>query len=96
MFDLNRFSLSDMTRCGMELRRLGEHASGMEEVGERVVRYLYEHLRTPDERRARPDRGLRSERRRLSAQTGHVLELLRGDDDPQQVLGARGAAVIAR
>src|SRR3954462_14845642 len=42
MFDLNRFSLSDMTRCGMELRRLGDHASGMEEVGERVVRYLYE------------------------------------------------------
>jgi hypothetical protein len=48
MFDLSRFSLSDMTRCGMELRRLGEHASGMEEVGERIVRYLYERLRTPD------------------------------------------------
>ena len=48
MFDLTRFSLSDMTRCGMALRRLGEHASGMEEVGERVVRYFYEHLRTPD------------------------------------------------
>ena len=48
MFDLSRFSLSDMTRCGMELRRLGEHASGMEEVGERIVRYFYEHLRTPD------------------------------------------------
>jgi len=48
MFDLNRFSLSDMTRCGMELRRLGERASGMEEVGERVVRYFYENLRTPD------------------------------------------------
>src|SRR5437764_2399449 len=48
MFDLSRFSLSDMTRCGMELRRLGEHASGMEEVGERTVRYFYEHLRTAD------------------------------------------------
>jgi two-component system NtrC family sensor kinase len=48
MFDLSRFSLSDMTRCGMELRRLGEHASGMEEVGERIVRYFYEQLRTPD------------------------------------------------
>jgi two-component system NtrC family sensor kinase len=48
MFDLSRFSLSDMTRCGMELRRLGEQASGMEEVGERIVRYFYEHLRTPD------------------------------------------------
>jgi hypothetical protein len=48
MFDLSRFSLSDMTRCGMELRRLGEHASGMEEVGERIVRYFYENLRTAD------------------------------------------------
>jgi hypothetical protein len=48
MFDLSHFSLSDMTRCGMELRRLGEHASGMEEVGERSVRYFYEHLRTAD------------------------------------------------
>jgi two-component system NtrC family sensor kinase len=48
MFDLSRFSLSDMTRCGMELRRLGARASGMEEVGERVVRYFYEHLRSPD------------------------------------------------
>ena len=48
MFDLSRFSLSDMTRCGMELRRLGEHASGMEEVGERTVRYFYERLRTAD------------------------------------------------
>jgi hypothetical protein len=48
MFDLSRFSLSDMTRCGMELRKLGEHASGMEEVGERIVRYFYEHLRTED------------------------------------------------
>ena len=48
MFDLTRFSLSEMTRCGMALRRLGENASGMEEVGERIVRYFYEHLRTPD------------------------------------------------
>lgn len=48
MFDLTRFSLSEMTRCGMALRRLGEQASGMEEVGERIVRYFCEHLRTPD------------------------------------------------
>jgi hypothetical protein len=48
MFDLSQFSLSDMTRCGIELRKLGASASSMEEVGQRVVRYLYEHLRRPD------------------------------------------------
>ena len=47
MFDLSRFSLGDMTRCGVELRRLGADARAMEEVADRVVRYLYEHLRTP-------------------------------------------------
>src|SRR3954462_8580488 len=36
-----------MTRCGMELRRLGDHASGMEEVGERVGRDLSDPLRPP-------------------------------------------------
>jgi hypothetical protein len=48
MFDLSHFSLAEMTRCGMELRKLGSDASSMEEVGERVVRYLYEHLRSAD------------------------------------------------
>jgi hypothetical protein len=48
MYDLTRFSLADMTRCGIELRKLGGDASGMAEVGERIVRHLYEHLRTPD------------------------------------------------
>ncbi len=47
MFDLSRFSLGDMTRCGVELRRLGGHAHAMDEVANRVVRYLYENLRTP-------------------------------------------------
>lgn len=48
MFDLSHFSLSDMTRCGIELRALGAGASSMEEVGQRLVRYLFEHLRQPD------------------------------------------------
>lgn len=48
MYDLTHFSLSDMTRCGIELRTLGDGAASMEEVGERVVRYLYEHLRSAD------------------------------------------------
>lgn len=46
MYDLTRFSLSDMTRCGIELRKLGADASSMEEVATRVVRLLYDGLRT--------------------------------------------------
>ena len=48
VFDLSRFSLGDMTRCGVELRRLGANARAMEEVADRVVRYLYERLRSPE------------------------------------------------
>jgi hypothetical protein len=46
MHDLARFSLSDMTRCGTALRKLGAGASSMEEVGGRTVRYFHESLRT--------------------------------------------------
>jgi hypothetical protein len=48
LFDLSQFSLGNMTQCGIELRRLGANARAMEEVADRVVRYLYEHLRTPE------------------------------------------------
>ena len=44
MFDLERFSLADMTRCGIELRRLGINADSMEEVADRIVRMLYREL----------------------------------------------------
>src|SRR5437660_979700 len=44
MYDLSRFSLSDMTRCGASLRRLGADASSMEEVARRVCSELYEQL----------------------------------------------------
>ncbi len=44
-YDLASFSLADMTRCGMELRRIGSGASSMEEVAERTVRLLFERLR---------------------------------------------------
>src|SRR5690349_16324868 len=46
MYVLSRFSLSDMTRCGIELRRLGAGASSMEEVAQRVVAYLRDELGT--------------------------------------------------
>ncbi|MGI8499040.1 MAG: hypothetical protein ACR2OG_15835 [Gemmatimonadaceae bacterium] len=44
-YDLSDFSLSDMTLCGRELRRLGSGARSMEETAERIVRYFREHLR---------------------------------------------------
>jgi hypothetical protein len=46
-FDLSRFSLADMTRCGVDLRKIGGGARAMEEVADRTVRYLHERLRTP-------------------------------------------------
>lgn len=45
MYDLARFTLSDMTRCGIELRKLGAGASSAEEVADRIVRFLHESLR---------------------------------------------------
>ena len=47
MYDLQHFTLSDMTRCGIELRQSGAGASSMEDVAERVVRRLHEQLRLP-------------------------------------------------
>ena len=44
MFDLSRFSLSDMIACGTALRQLGQDERSMEEVADRIVRYLYDHL----------------------------------------------------
>ncbi|MDD5438745.1 MAG: hypothetical protein PHS37_00990 [Candidatus Omnitrophica bacterium] len=43
-FDLPRFNLGDMTECGRELRRIGKNAKNMEDVANRVVAYLYEHM----------------------------------------------------
>jgi len=37
-----------MTRCGIELRKLGSDASSMEETANRIVGTLYGQLRTPD------------------------------------------------
>ena len=49
MYDLENFTLSDMTRCGIALRSLGTGASSMEEVGGRVVRLFHEQLRLPEQ-----------------------------------------------
>ncbi len=34
MYDITRFSLADMTRCGAALRRIGEDPTSMEEVAD--------------------------------------------------------------
>ena len=44
MFNLASFSLSDMTACAAELRKLGAGATSTEEVAERVVQYFYRQL----------------------------------------------------
>jgi hypothetical protein len=47
LFDLSRFGLGDMTRCGIELRKTGSGCASMEEAASRAVRYLYQALRNP-------------------------------------------------
>jgi hypothetical protein len=42
MYDLTKFSLSDMTYCGAALRKLGSGATSMEEVAKRIIQYFYE------------------------------------------------------
>ncbi|SIO57711.1 PAS domain S-box-containing protein [Singulisphaera sp. GP187] len=44
MFDLARFSLSNMIECGAGLRRLGRNERSMEGAAERIVRHLYDQL----------------------------------------------------
>ena len=48
MYDITRFSLADMTRCGTALRRIGDGAGTMEEVAGRVVEHLYQQLTDTD------------------------------------------------
>lgn len=44
MYDLAKFTLTDMTRCGSTLRKLGTGAASMEEAAGRVVRHLRDNL----------------------------------------------------
>ena len=44
MFDLEDFAFAGMTQVGADLRKLGVGAESMEEVGNRIVRYLYDHF----------------------------------------------------
>ena len=44
MYSLASFSISDMTECGSELRKLGAGASSVEDVAQRIASYLYQQL----------------------------------------------------
>jgi hypothetical protein len=44
MFDLTSFTLSNMIDCTSAVRSLGKGATSMEQVAERIVRYLYDNL----------------------------------------------------
>src|SRR5688500_20248027 len=44
MYNLAEFSLQDMTACSTRLRRLGTGASSIDEVANRLVRHLHDHL----------------------------------------------------
>ena len=44
MYSISGFSLADMTRCGSELRTMGENASSMEQVADKIVRSLYDRV----------------------------------------------------
>lgn len=44
MYDLRSFSLREMTECCAAFRNLGEGATNVQEVADRMVRYLYKHF----------------------------------------------------
>ena len=48
MFDLRSFCLNDIFRCSADLRAIGELARDVNDAPKRVVRYFFEHLRSPE------------------------------------------------
>ncbi len=44
MYDLTNFSLDDMYKCAIALRNMDSGCKTMEDVANRMVRYLYDHL----------------------------------------------------
>ncbi|PSB08292.1 hypothetical protein C7B76_26685 [filamentous cyanobacterium CCP2] len=47
MFDLEKFSQSDMYRCAIAVRNMDAESKSMEETADRIVRYLYQNLIDP-------------------------------------------------
>ncbi len=48
IYDLLRFTMADMTRCGAALRQMVDGADSMETVANRIVKHLYEGIVDPD------------------------------------------------
>lgn len=48
VYDLARFTLADMVRCGIALREIASVSASMEEAAQKVTRYLFETLRYRD------------------------------------------------
>ncbi|WP_392535521.1 sensor histidine kinase [Nostoc sp. C117] len=44
MYDLQNFTLKNMSECGLALRNLGKKANSMEEASNDIVQYLYNNL----------------------------------------------------
>ncbi|NDJ24583.1 sensor histidine kinase [Nostoc sp. B(2019)] len=44
MYNLQKFTLRDMSECGLALRHLGNKANSMEEASNYIIQYLYENL----------------------------------------------------
>ena len=44
MYDVNNFSIKDMTECAATLRKIGVGAKTMEEAATRIVRFFYENF----------------------------------------------------
>ncbi|WP_193194125.1 hypothetical protein [Nostoc sp. MG11] len=44
MYDLQKFTLRDMSECGLALRHLGNKTNSMEEASNYIIQHLYENL----------------------------------------------------
>jgi two-component system, NtrC family, sensor kinase len=44
MYDLQKFTLRDMSECGLALRHLGNKANNLEEASNHIIQYLYNNL----------------------------------------------------
>ncbi len=44
MYDLANFGLSEMTKCGVEIRKLGKSSDSVEETAQKIARYFFDSL----------------------------------------------------
>ena len=48
MYDLTKFTLRDMSECGLALRQIAEKADCMEDASNLIIKYFYEHFINKD------------------------------------------------